>query len=46
MDAVALDGNVFAWPEGHVTLPLAEVPLADTTGGGPDLSPSVVDAQL
>ncbi|HEX4224121.1 MAG TPA: PfkB family carbohydrate kinase, partial [Pseudonocardiaceae bacterium] len=27
-------GNVFVWPGGNVTLPLADVPVADTTGGG------------
>jgi ribokinase len=27
-------GNVFAWPGGNVTLPLADVQVADTTGGG------------
>jgi ribokinase len=27
-------GNVFAWPGGNLTLPLDDVPVADTTGGG------------
>ncbi len=28
------DGNVFAWPGGNLVLPLEEVPVVDTTGGG------------
>ena len=27
-------GNVFAWPNGNLVLPLDDVPVADTTGGG------------
>ena len=27
-------GNVFAWPDGNLVLPLEDVPVADTTGGG------------
>ncbi|HJP78919.1 MAG TPA: PfkB family carbohydrate kinase [Pseudonocardiaceae bacterium] len=27
-------GNVFVWPDGNLVLPLEDVPVADTTGGG------------
>ncbi len=27
-------GNVFAWPDGNLVLPLEDVPVTDTTGGG------------
>jgi ribokinase len=28
------EGNVFAWADGNLVLPLEDVPVADTTGGG------------
>jgi ribokinase len=32
--AVAEVGNVFVWPDGELVVPLADVPVVDTTGAG------------
>lgn len=32
--AIGDQGNVFVWPDGELVLPLADVPVVDTTGAG------------
>ncbi|NVI92950.1 PfkB family carbohydrate kinase [Actinomadura sp. BRA 177] len=36
--------NVFAWPDGHLVLPLDDVPVADTTGAGDALTAALIAA--
>ncbi|WP_131763827.1 PfkB family carbohydrate kinase, partial [Actinomadura fibrosa] len=37
-------GNVFAWPGGHLVLPLDDVPVADTTGAGDAFTAALIAA--
>jgi ribokinase len=36
--------NVFVWPDGHLVLPLEDVPVADTTGAGDALTAPLIAA--